>query len=142
MTHPIAAAPQLLPACTVLRPIRFKRDLGDVARLWHGTQHEVYADRRDILDLRATRAYLESVMLPLHQVLQHQGVRHGVLGWQRKGIGRALLNQVKAQSEGCLVLACRSAKAGAFYLAQGFHEVGSSSASDWSIQYEWLRQAR
>lgn len=66
------------------------------------------------------------------------------IGWQRRGLGTAMLDWAKARSGGALHLYtfARNARACAFYEARGFVVAARGFEPDWrleDVRYEWTR---
>jgi GNAT superfamily N-acetyltransferase len=156
-----AGAPSYLPKSATslvsFRPVRPDRDVEPMARIWDVTQYAVYEDPAEILDLAGTKAYLETVLLPLHAVWVatfqgeaiafiatrsgHVAQLHVAPSWQGRGIGKRLLGIAQAESSGQLTLACYREKVGAFYRKQGFRESHIIEESQEGIYAEYRWQA-
>src|SRR5262245_58415060 len=131
-------APQLYLDQVSFRTVRPGQDAGPLAFLWHITQHAVYDNRADLMDLTATRLYLETALLVFCKVLvatirseavgfiairnAHISQLHVAPSSQGRGIGKRFLDIAKAESSGLLTLACDRKKVGGFYFSQGFRE--------------------
>lgn len=137
------------------------RHLDELVPLWRASFEEGVGVT-DPHPLAEQRAYLLREVLPNHTVrVAFSGdtmvgwvaaSRESVVqlyvrvGWQRRGIGRMLLDWAKAQSGGSLWLYtfARNARACAFYESQGFRVVARGFEPTWQlddVRYAWRATA-
>ncbi|HEU6454348.1 MAG TPA: GNAT family N-acetyltransferase [Roseateles sp.] len=137
------------------RPAVEAGDSEALARLWAVTQLATCDGIEEIFSLDATRTYVESVLMPLHDVFVaargeapigfialcagHIAQLHVDPHWQRRGVGAGLIAVAKAREPAGLSLSCVRERVGSFYEANGFQEtrIHRVTPAGTYVEFEW-----